>query len=303
MNIKDIISASFPFLLYINRRNKLLIYKKNNECYKTFMLHNIFSNDMLKDWIFNIKKLKEYFNFKFIPIEKNDIAITIDDGFKNIKPFLDYTIKNNIPVTLFISPLGFENKIFPYSVFIQFFRRFEGKNFKIDNYEIKFFSKHKIWREREAFKFNRYLMKKFSLKEYILLSEDILKKYKELFKTIDNDLQLLNEDDIIYYSKFNNISIQSHGIYHFNLSRMTEKELVKELKKSKESIESVTKKSVDYFAYPYGFYDEKVVNFTKKFYKKAFIVDCDNNKFHINRMGLDRKKLKIIGDKINENNF
>lgn len=296
--MKEFIINNFPFLLDL-RRKKELHYDKNEKIHKCLMLHNIpkkrsyFFYSTLNDWINNIKVIKNNFNINFIPNNLDEISITIDDGFRNIKPFLDYLIKDNIPVTIFVSTLGFENKIYPYSVIIQLFRRFKSAYFNIDGYVVKFNSKNKLWREREAFKFNRYLLKNLSYQQYIDLSKRILKEYSDLFLTIDEDLQLFDRNEIEYYSQFSNISIQSHGINHFNMKKLTENELDRELSFSKKEIEKVTKREVKYFAYPYGFYNERVIKLTKLYYKKAFIVGEDNDNFHINRIGLDNKKIKV----------
>jgi len=281
--IKNKIIQIFPIIFNIRKFNKKRVFI---DCKDTIMLHSIPNKanylfyDTLEDWSKNIKNIKKVCG---------KINLTIDDGYKNIKPFLDFCIKEDIGITLFVVA----EKIYPYLSFIQLFRYLPKGEYEFLGYKVDFKNNNKILREREAFLFNRYLLKNISFSEYKMLADNLIKEYNDLFQNIDEDLQLLTKEDIKYYAKFNNISIQSHGIYHFDMSKMTDEELEFELRSSKLEIEKLTGKKVEYFAYPYGLYNDRVVKFTKKIYKKAFIVGKDNNEFHINRIGCDNKIIKV----------
>lgn len=60
-------------------------------------------------------------------------------------------------------------------------------------------------------------------------------------------------------------SVQSHSAMHPDLTKIINYE--NELKRSKEKIEKMTGKPVIALAYPYGNFDKKVVNETKKYYR------------------------------------
>ncbi|CAM3959899.1 polysaccharide deacetylase family protein [Mesobacillus zeae] len=60
-------------------------------------------------------------------------------------------------------------------------------------------------------------------------------------------------------------SIQSHTATHTDLTK--EKNFQHELKESKEVIQNITGKPVIALSYPYGTFNKKVVNETKKYYK------------------------------------
>lgn len=84
----------------------------------------------------------------------------------------------------------------------------------------------------------------------------ILKKYNmhATIFAIPSMLQnptYLNEDQLRELSD-NNIEIQSHTFNHEHLSTLTEEEQFKTLKESKESLEKILGKEVNYIAYPYG---------------------------------------------------
>ena len=104
--------------------------------------------------------------------------------------------------------------------------------------------------------------------------------------------------------------IGSHSITHRNLTLFTDAQLEKEVKDSKRIINEKTGSTVDFFAYPYGFYgffDARTEEFLKATgYKLAFLnisgVNCrDGNYFKIKRTRISsrdslwRFKLKIVG--------
>lgn len=75
----------------------------------------------------------------------------------------------------------------------------------------------------------------------------------------------LSEEDLRMLSDSNIISIQSHSATHPELTKA--KNLTEELKNSKDRIESITEKPVIALAYPYGLYNNKVIEETKKYYQ------------------------------------
>lgn len=80
----------------------------------------------------------------------------------------------------------------------------------------------------------------------------------------------LSEADLRSMAQSGFFSIQSHTMFHPDLTKVTNYEY--ELKTSKETIERITGKPVMAFAYPYGFLNDKVVEETKKYYKFAVTI-------------------------------
>lgn len=74
----------------------------------------------------------------------------------------------------------------------------------------------------------------------------------------------LTKTDIKRISDSGLFSIQSHSATHPELTKVTTYE--HELKDSKEKIEQITGKPVIALAYPYGLYNNKVIEETKKYY-------------------------------------
>jgi len=75
----------------------------------------------------------------------------------------------------------------------------------------------------------------------------------------------LSEADLKMLSDSELISIQSHTATHPELTKV--KNLRYELEGSKEKIQKITGRPVVALAYPYGLYDDKVIEETKKYYQ------------------------------------
>lgn len=93
---------------------------------------------------------------------------------------------------------------------------------------------------------------------------------KENTSVISN---LLDEKQIIEMQNSGLIEFGSHTLSHVNLSKINDEQLFLELEKSKKEVENITKKECEAFAYPYGKFDDKIVESTKKVgYKNATVV-------------------------------
>ncbi|MEW8987316.1 MAG: polysaccharide deacetylase family protein, partial [Bacillus sp. (in: firmicutes)] len=84
---------------------------------------------------------------------------------------------------------------------------------------------------------------------------------------IDSDPGMLTSAEIKEMVDSGIFSVQAHTMSHANLPETTDYE--SELGRAKVSIEQVTGKPVIAIAYPFGKYDEKVVQESKKYYRFA----------------------------------
>ncbi len=75
----------------------------------------------------------------------------------------------------------------------------------------------------------------------------------------------LSKDDLKELAASGMVSVQSHTASHPDLTK--DVDLKAELKGSKEAIETITGKPVIALAYPYGSFNQKVINETKKYYQ------------------------------------
>ncbi len=103
---------------------------------------------------------------------------------------------------------------------------------------------------------------------------------------------LLNNEQILQMQNSGLIEFGSHTLSHVNLSKINDEQLLIELQESKKEVEKITKKECEAFAYPYGKFDDKIVDFTKKVgYKNATVVKRglfkkDDDVFTIKRIGI-----------------
>jgi len=100
------------------------------------------------------------------------------------------------------------------------------------------------------------VLKKFNFKATIFMVAGYIDKPGYLSKA-----QIKEMMDII--------SFQSHTLKHPELDKLSDKELEKECITSKEILEEITGQPVYALAYPYGCYNQKVIDIVSKYYKYA----------------------------------
>jgi peptidoglycan/xylan/chitin deacetylase (PgdA/CDA1 family) len=66
--------------------------------------------------------------------------------------------------------------------------------------------------------------------------------------------------------------IGSHGCRHINLLSASYNEVLREVRDSKKLLEEATGREVYGFAYPYGFYNSKIIDLVKQYYEYAVTV-------------------------------
>ncbi len=87
---------------------------------------------------------------------------------------------------------------------------------------------------------------------------------------VDEGSYYLSSEEIKKLQR-DNIDIQSHTVNHLKLSKLTQNQRIKELSDSKEYLEKLLNKKVKYMAYPYGKYNENVIqDVMEAGYKMAF---------------------------------
>lgn len=103
---------------------------------------------------------------------------------------------------------------------------------------------------------------------------------------------LLNNEQILQMQNSGLIEFGSHTLSHVNLSTIIDEQLINELRESKKEVENITKKDCEAFAYPYGKFDDKIVQAVKNAgYKNATVVkrglfEQNDDVFTIKRIGI-----------------
>ena len=144
------------------------------------------------------------------------------------------------------------------------------------------------------------LLKKYNFKATCLIISNLIGKRNiwDEFNENIKDKELMNLSDINYWLK-NGMKIGSHSKNHKKLTKLDDKEKIDEIINSKNELESLTGTTIDSFCYPYGLYNENVVNIVKKKYDFAFTTNRSrfntnkHNKYLLPRIDMGKKISKF----------
>ena len=144
------------------------------------------------------------------------------------------------------------------------------------------------------------LLKKYNFKATCLIISNLIGKRNiwDEFNENIKDKELMNLSDINYWLK-NGMKIGSHSKNHKKLTKLDEKEKIDEIINSKNELESLTGTTIDSFCYPYGLYNENVVNIVKEKYDFAFTTNRSrfntnkHNKYLLPRIDMGKKISKF----------
>lgn len=133
------------------------------------------------------------------------------------------------------------------------------------------------------------VLKKYNFKATIYLLPNQTTNHWESKNTafISN---MLKNDQILDMIESGLIEFGAHTINHVNL--LTCDNQKNEIENSKHEVEKITGKKCESFAYPYGKFDENIINLVKNSgFKNAVIVkrglfEYNDNKFNIKRIGI-----------------
>jgi len=135
------------------------------------------------------------------------------------------------------------------------------------------------------------ILKKYNFKATIyLVPNQSINHWEEKNTSVLSNL--LNNEQILQMQNTGLIEFGSHTLSHVNLSTINDEQLLIELKKSKEEIEKITRKECEAFAYPYGKFDDKIIQAVEEIgYKNATVVkrglfEKNDNPFIIKRIGI-----------------
>jgi len=108
------------------------------------------------------------------------------------------------------------------------------------------------------------LMEKYNFRPLIFIPSYYIGKsnkwdYSHLFQNTPH----LNKDEIKSLSELG-VGFGSHGHYHRSLTKLSLSSLEEELKKSKDIIENIIKKEVVSISYPFGHFNQQVMENVKK---------------------------------------
>ncbi|RZD15870.1 MAG: polysaccharide deacetylase family protein [Candidatus Acididesulfobacter guangdongensis] len=141
------------------------------------------------------------------------------------------------------------------------------------------------------------ILKAFGFTATVFISSGCIGKTNAIMEKNGKENQaedFLDKKNIIEMSK-NGITIASHGINHYFLNELTDDGvLAGELLASKAILEDLTGKKIDFFSYPYGAYNAKVMRETKNAgYKGAFTTN--KGKIAVGDNSYELKRISVNG--------
>ncbi len=136
------------------------------------------------------------------------------------------------------------------------------------------------------------ILKKFNLKPLIFLVVDYVGSDKIFFRYKDKEKdRFLNWEEVKWMGE-NGVEFGSHTLTHPHLTEISEKKAKEEIVISKKKIEDKIGMEVKFFCYPYGEFDEKIIEIVKKAgYKAAFVTPkkrkkIKNSIYTLKRIGI-----------------
>jgi peptidoglycan/xylan/chitin deacetylase (PgdA/CDA1 family) len=126
----------------------------------------------------------------------------------------------------------------------------------------------------------------------------VLFVYSDLIKSNQNSVTL-SWDELRYLHESGVFEVESHTLSHSDLTKVSEEQLQRELKESQRIINARTGASPVSLAYPYGVFNDRVVEAVKRnSYRAAFSVLRGSNAFYYSPFTLNRTMVK--GEKIDD---
>ncbi|MEO7213469.1 polysaccharide deacetylase family protein [Mucilaginibacter sp.] len=211
---------------------------------------------------FNLVSMDDFYLQRFSE-EKFNICLTFDDGFANNYAYaLPLLHKYRVPATFFVTAASAAG----YDILWNDMLSIAGKygpavlTFKDRSYHKNTY-RHYV--DAEGISLNVKLRRfGFSDKAELMRLLDKLCPFRKNKEHQDYWLQM-TADQIKQMAASPYVTIGSHGYYHNDLAGITAAEAAKELAQSKQYLESVTGKAVNSIAFPYGSYNQAVVNAAK----------------------------------------
>lgn len=192
-----------------------------------------------------------------------------------VKSYNGINCKLYIDTKYLISQLTFLKRKFAN---IMFLKDVFSDNFKNTDVSIAITVDDGMTNFLEAYK----LFKRYQLKVTLFISSNKIGK-KEYSDDLNRNISYLKTGQLLCLDK-NIVDIQNHGFDHIKLTEVKNEDILdREIVKSKEILENQFKKDISIFCYPYGLYNENILNTIKNVgYKAACTTITGINEVHFN---------------------
>jgi peptidoglycan/xylan/chitin deacetylase (PgdA/CDA1 family) len=225
----------------------------------------------------NVVSLDDYYKGNFSD-EKFNICLTFDDGFaNNHKYVLPLLGKYQMPATFFITGITNEGYDILWNDFLGIVSKYGPKNITYKNqqyykgkYDLYYSTADHITL-KDKLRATSFAEKADMMK---MLYQLVPFKNEELYT--DYWLQMTAEQ-ISELAASPYVTIGAHGYYHNDLTQISVEDAFNEVAQAKQYLEGLIKKPVTSLAFPYGSYNQQVVNEAKRAgYKQLLAMDFYN---------------------------
>lgn len=239
---------------------------------------------------FHLLRLDEYFEGAKDE-NKLSLSLTFDDGYlNNLNVVLPLLEKYQIPAAFFITTIRETEYSYLWADLLDLHWHTGPKSILFSNLTYRK-KRNGYWSEQGSLKAllksSDWNLKK-SFCDFVLANNQFIIE-KHLFPYF----QLMNEEEIQQLSSSPLVTIGSHGLYHNCMAEVPRNEAKIALEKSKHYLEKLSKREIEYFAYPDGSYNAELIQLAKDVgYTKQVVVDYlqpddANNPMLSNRFGIN----------------
>jgi len=142
-------------------------------------------------------------------------------------------------------------------------------------------------------------LEEFGFKAYVFVPAGLVGKFNEWdWRELNVKKEIMSWEDLGFLVE-KGYKIGSHTLFHPDLTKLSDRELEKEVSYSKKLLEDKLSVEIETFCYPYGRYDDRVVNAVKRAgYRFAFTVEQKKfslkDPYRIGRIGVFGNKLFVL---------
>ncbi len=210
---------------------------------------------------FNILSLTEICNLNQDSQSRHSVALTFDDGYlNNVQNAIPLLLKYEIPATFFISTISLTDQEYIHpSDYIDVISKSTSESFNIN--EIRFQRKNGQPLTNSGTDAYGYITS-LNFQKFNHTLSNLKQNYpiKNILKDIDPELySLITSETIAKVVKEKLFTAGSHSHVHVNLNMLSKDELDHQLATSKRILEFNTQTVIDSIAFPYGYFNEDVV--------------------------------------------
>jgi peptidoglycan/xylan/chitin deacetylase (PgdA/CDA1 family) len=223
---------------------------------------------------FNVISLDDYYQQKFSD-ERFNICLTFDDGFaNNYKYVLPLLEKYQVPATFFVTAVRQKGYDILWNDFLSIVSKHGPNEINYDGETYQKRANHKYISAQTGMDLVETLHVAGTEKKNRMMEELYPQvPFKSYIKDTDYWLQM-TEAQIQDLAQSPWVSIGAHGYYHNDLSMIAIDDARREMRDSKQYLESLIDKPVTSLAFPYGAYNLEVAKEAKKIgYEQLLALD------------------------------